>query len=278
MPRELLARFPEGGRVGESPSTMLAVGARRYGPPEVLHQFEAPVPRVGVGELRIRIHAAAVTDSDIFIRSARVPRSAVVPFRLAMGVTRPRRPILGFTFSGVVDACGGRIRRFEPGDEVYGACGLTLGAYAQYRCMPERDSRLRGSLARRPTAVTHEQATAVAYGGPLAWQYLRPDDLTAGARVLVYGASGTSGTLAVQLAKARGAHVTAVCGPTNGDLVRSLGADEVLDYTAVDSPPAGSTYDVVLDSVGMTKTSRLKEACRAAVAPAAGTRRSATGT
>lgn len=217
--------------------------------------------------MRIRILASAVTASDIFIRSAHVKASLQIPFRLMMGLTRPRHRIAGFVFSGVIDETGAQATRFQPGDEVYGGTGFRLGAYAEYRCMIESDSKMHGCLARKPRNLSHEEATAAAYGGLLALQYVDKGRIRAGDEVLVYGASGTSGTLAVQYAQRLGARVTGVCSTRNIDLVRSLGADEVLDYTRVDAPPSGATYAFVLDSVGGLKSSRLKHACRQALAP-----------
>ena len=188
-----------------------------------------------------------------------------VPFRLMMGVTKPRRPILGFVFSGVIDEVGPKTSCFEPGDAVYGGTGFRLGAYAEYRCMIETDSRVHGCLSAKPANLTHEQATAAFYGGLLALQYVDKGEVQPGQEVLVYGASGTSGTLAVQYARSLGAHVTGVCGPNNVDFVRSLGAEQVLDYTRDDTPPPGARYDLVLDSVGGWKSSPLKHACRNAL-------------
>ena len=150
---------------------------------------------------------------------------------------------------------------------MYGGTGFRLGAYAEYRCMIESDSRMHGCLALKPHNLSHEEATAAAYGGLLALQYVDKGGIQAGDDVLIYGASGTSGTLAVQLAKSLGARVTGVCSARNVDLVRSLGADDVLDYTRVDAPPSGVRYAFVLDSVGKLKSSRLKEACKKALAP-----------
>ncbi len=246
---------------------MKAAVCDRYGPPEVLHVTHVPRPAPRPDEVRIRILASAVTASDIFIRSAHVTARLQIPFRLMMGLTRPRHPILGFVFSGVVDETGTKTTRFQPGDEVFGGTGFRLGAYAEYRCMPESDSKIHGCLARKPRNLSHEQATAAAYGGLLALQYVDTCRIQSGDHVLVYGASGTSGTLAVQYAKRLGARVTGVCSTKNLDLVRSLGADDVLDYTRVDALPLGAAYDVVLDSVGGLKTSRLKDACRRALAP-----------
>ena len=250
-----------------TPPTMKAAVCDRYGPPEVLRVCEVPKPSPRPNEVRIRILASAVTASDIFIRSARVTARLQIPFRLMMGLTRPRHPIVGFVFSGVIDETGVETTRFQPGDEVYGGTGFRLGAYAEYRCMIESDSRLHGCLALKPRNLSHQEATAAAYGGLLALQYVDKGRIQAGDDVLIYGASGTSGTLAVQLAKSRGARVTAVCSTRNIDFVRSLGADEVLDYTRVDAPPSGVRYAFVLDSVGKLKSSRLKDACMRALAP-----------
>ena len=227
--------------------TMTAVVCDRYGPPEVLRVCQVPTPSPKPDEVRVRIIASAVTASDIFIRSAHVSARLQVPFRLMMGVTKPRHSILGFVFSGVIDQTGAKTSRFTPGDAVYGGTGFRLGAYAEYRCMIDSDSRTHGTLALKPTNLTHEQATAAAYGGLLALQYVDKGAIQPGQHVLIYGASGTSGTLAIQYAKSLGAHVTAVCSTKNLDLVRSLGADQVLDYTRVNTPPQGASYALVLD-------------------------------
>jgi len=247
--------------------TMRAVTCPKYGPPEVLRLVEVPVPSPTPDQVRIRIHAAGVTMSDIFIRSARVTPLLQIPFRLMMGITKPRAPIVGFVFSGVIDQVGARITRFKLGDEVYCTTGFSLGAYAEYRCMAETDSRNHGCLALKPNNLTHEEATAAAYGGLLALQYSDKGRIAADDAVLIYGASGTSGTIAVQYAKHLGARVTGVCGPNNVDLVKSLGADEVIDYTKTDAPPSGAHYDFVLDSVGPGKSSPLKKAIKTALNP-----------
>ena len=244
---------------------MTAVRCRRYGPPEVLELVRVPKPTPRPDEICIRIHASAATQSDAFIRSAAVGRTLQVPFRLMIGISRPRVAIVGFVFSGVVEAAGPQTTRFAVGDEVYGMTGFRLGAYAQYRCMRESDSKKTGTVGLKPSSISHEEATAVVYGGSLAVQYTDRGNIRPGRHVLIYGASGTSGTIAVQYAKSLGAHVTAVCSTANVDFVESLGADEVLDYTQTDAPPEGTRYDFVLDSVGGAKTSKLKEACRAFV-------------
>lgn len=250
-----------------SSPTMRAVVSDRYGPPEVLRLLEVPRPSPGPDEVRVRILASAVTASDIFIRSGHVTPMLQIPFRLMIGLTRPRHPILGFVFSGVIDETGAQTHRFSPGDEVYGMTGFRLGAYAQYRCMLETDTRRHGWLARKPANLTHEHATAAIYGGSLALQYVDQAAIHPGDDLLVYGASGTSGTIAVQYAKSLGAHVTGVCSTPNLDLVASLGADDVLDYTRLQEPPPSVHYAVMLDSVGRSKTSTLKTACRQALTP-----------
>jgi NADPH:quinone reductase-like Zn-dependent oxidoreductase len=246
---------------------MTAVVSDRYGPPEVLRISQVPKPSPKPKEVRIQIFASAVTASDIFIRSANLPFRLQIPFRLMMGLTRPRHPVLGFVFSGVIDEVGSDIRRFAPGDSVYGGTGFRLGAYAEYRCMIETDSRMHGCLAAKPRNLTHEEATAAFYGGLLALQYVDMGAIQPGQDVLVYGASGTSGTLAIQYARSLGARVTAVCSTRNIEFVKSLGADQVLDYTQEDAPPPGDRYALVLDSVGTGKSSRMKEACRRALLP-----------
>ena len=248
-------------------STMTAVVCEKYGPPEVLRITKVARPYPKIDEVCVRICASAVTASDIFIRSARVTPALQIPFRLMMGITKPRHSVVGFVFSGIITEVGNRIQRFKPGDRVYGMTGFRLGAYAEYRCMKETDSKQNGCLALKPANLTFEEATAAAYGGLLALQYTERGNIEPECKVLVYGASGTSGTLAVQYAKHLGAIVTGVCSTQNMDFVKSLGADEVIDYTAVDTPPAGARYDCVLDSVGGIKTSKLKEACKNALSP-----------
>jgi NADPH:quinone reductase-like Zn-dependent oxidoreductase len=205
-----------------------------------------------------------VTASDIFVRSSDLPLRVRIPMRLMIGVTRPRKSIIGLVLSGEVESAGRDVKRFAPGDQVYGLTGFGFGAYAEYKCMRVTDSK-HGCMALKPENLTHEEATVAAYGGLLALQYMDRGALQPGQRALVYGASSTSGTTAVQYAKHLGAEVTGVCSTANLELVRSLGADHVLDYTQVDALEPGDRYDFVLDAVGRAKTSRLKDSCRASV-------------
>ncbi len=168
--------------------------------------------------------------------------------------------------AGEIESVGEGHEEVPVGDAVYGLTGFGLGAYAEYKCMRERDSK-RGCLALKPANISFEEATAVAYGGLLAFQYMERGHIQPGQDVLIYGASGTTGTTAVQFAKALGARVTGVCGTSHLEMVKSLGADEVIDYTRVDRLSPGRRFDFVLDAVGKSRTSKLKEACKKALAP-----------
>lgn len=246
--------------------TMQAAVCTKYGPPEVLviARRRKPVPRAD--EVLIRIRAASVTNSDIFIRSSRVAWRLMIPMRLMIGIRRPRREIIGEVFAGVIEAAGPKTRRFRPGDRVYGLTGFSLGAYAEYKCMREVDSK-RGCLTLMPRNLSFEEATAAAYGGLLALQFLEPAGVRPGDKVLIYGASGTSGIVAVQLSKHLQAEVTGVCGPANLGFVAGLGADKVLDYTDAGAVARLERYDLVVDCVGKARSSPLKAACGRSLTP-----------
>jgi NADPH:quinone reductase-like Zn-dependent oxidoreductase len=250
---------------GASMATMKAAVCTRYGSPEVLEVVEREKPAPRENEILIRICAASVTNSDIFIRSSRVAWPMLIPMRIMMGIRKPRNEILGEVLSGVVEAIGARITRFHVGDHVYGLTGFSLGAYAEYKCMKEADSK-QGCLAIKPRNLSFEEATSAAYGGLLAFQILEEVAVQPNQKVLIYGASGTSGTIAVQLAKYLKAEVTAVCGPRNISLAKKLGADKTLDYTNASETVRLENYDLVVDCVGKARSSALKEACRKALA------------
>jgi len=227
---------------------MKAVVYDSYGPPEVLRfeDVERPVPKED--EVLIKIHATTVTRTDCGVRAAE-------PFvtRFFTGLRRPRRRILGAEFAGEVEAIGASVRDFAVGDRVFGINAWLFGAYAEFICVPES-----AALAKMPAGMTFEEAAAVCDGGILALMGTRPAHLQKGQRVVVYGASGSIGTAAVQLAKYFGADVTAVCNTKNLELVRSLGADRVIDYTKEDFTRNGETYDAIFDAVGMLSFSRVK--------------------
>jgi len=214
-----------------------AVVHDRYGPPDVLRlaQVEKPVPKED--ELLIRIHATTVNRSDCGWRAPH-------PFfsRIFTGLLRPKRPILGSELAGVVEAVGSAVTRFAVGDEVF---GMKSGAHAEYVCARES-----GAVAAKPSGISFDEAAAVCDGAIIALTCLRKAGLQRGQSIVVYGASGSIGTAGVQLAKHFGARVTAVCDTKNVELVRSLGADEVVDYTREDFARNGETYDVVFDAVG----------------------------
>jgi NADPH:quinone reductase-like Zn-dependent oxidoreductase len=243
-----------------------AIICTKYGPPEVLQLKEVEKPAPKDDEVLVKIHATAVTASDIFIRSSQVPLRMLIPMRLMLGVTRPRKSIIGLVLAGEIEAIGRGIKRFKTGDQVYGLTGFDLGAYAEYKCMKETDST-HGCLAFKPTNISYEESTMVSYGGLLAFQFMEEGNIQRGQEVLIYGASGTTGTMAIQLAKYLGARVTGVCSTANMDMVKSLGAETVIDYTKENVLNPGVQYDFVLDAVGKNKTSKLKEACKNALAP-----------
>lgn len=225
---------------------MKAVVFDQYGPPEVLRLAEVPQPIPKDDEVLVRVHATTVNRTDVGLRNAEYFIS-----RLITGLLRPRNPILGMEFSGVVEATGSAVTAFNIGDEVFG--GKTSGAHAEYLCISERES-----VAHKPVGASFQEAAAVFDGASLALACLRAAGPLDDRRVLIYGASGSVGTAGVQLARHFGAHVTAVTRTKNAELARSLGADEVIDYTAEDFTRNGQKYDVVFDAIGKTSFVRTR--------------------
>ncbi|WP_040950612.1 NAD(P)-dependent alcohol dehydrogenase [Gorillibacterium massiliense] len=243
---------------------MRAVVCTKYGPPDVLQLMEVQKPSPKHDEVCIKIHASAVTASDIYIRASQLPLRFLLPMRLFLGFTKPRKSIIGMVLAGEIESVGKDIKRFKAGDQVYGITGFGLGAYAEYKCMKESDS-MYGCLSLKPASISYEEATAAAYGGLLALQRVEEGNISPGQKVLIYGASGTSGTMAIQLAKYYGAEVTGVCSTRNLEFVKSLGADQVIDYTKEDAAPPVGPYDVMLDTAGKAKDSTVKEQCKKAL-------------
>ncbi len=237
---------------------MRAIVYERYGPPEVLHLQELAKPVPNDDEILIRAHATTVTSGDLRARSLSLPSGFGWMGRLVFGVTKPRQPILGTEIAGVVESIGKNVTKFGVGDRVFAFAGARMGCYAEYRCMPEN-----GPVALIPATLTFGEAAALSFGGTTALGFLRRGGLKPGERVLVNGASGGVGTAAVQLARYFGAEVTGVCSTANVDLVRSLGADHVIDYTSDDFTQSGTTYDVIIDTVGTAPYARSKRSLAA---------------
>jgi NADPH:quinone reductase-like Zn-dependent oxidoreductase len=230
---------------------MRAVVRDRYGPPDVLRVEDVPKPVTAPDEVLVRIRATGVTRSDAHLRAGEPYVS-----RIGSGLRRPKRRILGHELAGEIEAIGAAVTEFEVGDRVFGALpylALSTGAHAEYICVPEIFP-----LAHMPAAMSFEEAGAVCDGALLTLNALRPAAPLEGKRILVYGASGSMGTAGVQLAKHFGARVTAVCNTKNVELVRSLGADEVIDYLQTDFTKNGETYDVIFDAVGKHSFRRCK--------------------
>jgi NADPH:quinone reductase-like Zn-dependent oxidoreductase len=241
---------------------MKAVVCTRYGPPDVLQVEERAIPVPRRNEVRIRILATAVTSSDCYVRGLNLNLAYRLMARVALGWTAPRQPVLGMVLSGEVDAVGPDAATFAVGEPVFGFDRHRFGTYAEYVCWPKD-----GLLVTRPANLTDVEAAAIPYGGLLALAYLHRAGVQAGQRVLVYGASGAVGTSAVQLARQLGATVTGVCSTSNLDLVASLGATAVIDYTAEDFTDRTERYDLILDTVGKRKSAAALRRCRRVLAP-----------
>ena len=238
---------------------MRAVVYDRYGPPEVLHIEDVPKPVPNADEILVKVRASAVNRLDVHIREANASNGAFISLvsRLVSGYGGPRHRIAGSEYCGEIEAVGSAVREFKPGDQVFGLTGLRGGANAEYLAVRERSW-----IGPKPANTTFDEAAGVADGFRNALMCLNQADVRPGRTVLVYGASGSIGTAGVQLARHFGAEVTAVCPAKTFDLVRSLGASEVVDYTQEDFTKNGKTYDVIFDAVGKVSFARTKASIR----------------
>ena len=230
---------------------MKAIIWTKYGPPEVLQlqEIAKPVPRDN--EILVRIRATTVETGDCELRRYQIHNWLYLPLRLMFGLIRPRIKILGQQLSGVVEAVGKDVSEFQADDEIFAPLEMLFGTYAEYICLSSTQA-----IANKPTNISHEEAATVSVGGTNALHFLRKAGIQPGHKVLIYGTTGSIGTFAVQLAKHFGAEVTGVCGPSNIELVKSLGADKVIDYTKQQYPDEDEAYDVVFDTIGKSPFSR----------------------
>jgi NADPH:quinone reductase-like Zn-dependent oxidoreductase len=239
-------------------SPMKAITYSKYGPPSVVALTEVPKPVPKDNEVLIRIHATTVSTGDWRARTLSMPAGLGLLGRLVFGITGPRQPILGTELAGVVESVGKSVTRFSPGDEVIAFPGGRFGSHAEYRTMPEN-----GMIVPKPANLSFEEAASLCFGSTTALPFLRDKArVKRGDQVLVVGASGAVGVAAVQIAKHFGATVTAVTSSGNANLVRSVGADDVIDYTQVDFAATGETWDIILDTTGTVPFSRCEKSLK----------------
>ncbi|HFJ9483939.1 NAD(P)-dependent alcohol dehydrogenase [Bacillus cereus] len=234
---------------------MKAIICTKYGPPNLLQLQNVEKPKPKKNEVLVKIHATSVSTGDCRIRGFNSPLLFWIPMRIILGFRKPRKPILGVELSGEIEDIGTDVTQFKKGDQVFALTELNLGGYAEYTCVHES-----GLIALKPTNVTYEEAAVIPFGGTSALHFLRKGQIKKGQRVLIYGASGSVGTAAVQLAKYFGATVTAICSSSNFELVTALGADNVIDYMKEDFTKRGEHYDIIFDAVGKYKKSLCTDA------------------
>ena len=235
---------------------MKAIVAAKFGGPEVLQYQDVDKPQPKDNEILVKVRATTVTAGDIRMRSLNVPLLFWLPARITLGFTKPKHPIYGMELAGEVEAAGKAVTRFKVGDAVFASTlAENFGGHAEYKCLPE-DSM----VLIKPKNMTYTEAAAVPIGGPTALRLLRKGKIRRGQKVLIYGASGSVGTYAVQIAKAFGAEVTGVCSTDNLEMVKSLGADHVIDYTKEDFSASGAQYDGIYDTVAKCPKSQYARA------------------
>ena len=242
---------------------MKAIVWTKYGPPDVLQLKEVEKPTPKDNEVLIRIYATTVTAGDCELRSLKFPIYLSLPMRIWLGFRKPKgTTIPGTELAGEIEAVGKDVKLFKEGDQVFGSAGMGFGANAEYICLLEEPGEMEGGVAIKPANMTYEQAATVPFGGRDALHFLRKGDIQSGQKILINGAGGSIGTFAIQLAKYYGAEVTAVDSTAKLDMLRSIGADQVVDYTQEDFTKRGEIYDVIFDVIGKMSFSRSEKSIK----------------